>query len=249
MLHTDISVREAENLIKTEVQKGHQHLQRGSMAVLRSIGDDRLDLLRDIPHVDELVSKLVEQFRTYLKDCGSHSLATDDVSSKPIFDDYFSGRPPFSNPKKKNEFPYAFTLHRLAKWAAEQEAAVYVVGPDTDLKDFCEAHPPLKQFSSTVELLAHLNADADPVARLESYASGVERKVMAFVEQYLPGLAFQGSFYGAYVENAQVEEVDVEEMYPLEINDEIATVEVQVTANITFDYSYDLAYPVYTHTH
>lgn len=64
-----------------------------------------------------------------------------DYSSNPniikeVFDDYFEGKPPFGDAKKKSEFPDAFTLKILEEYAVKNNIEISVFSADKDYSDF-----------------------------------------------------------------------------------------------------------------
>ncbi len=64
-------------------------------------------------------------------------IEVDQVSVVEIFENYFSGAPPFGEGKKKDEFPDAFALLALQQEAKDRKKVIYVVSGDRDWENFC----------------------------------------------------------------------------------------------------------------
>ncbi|MGV1785839.1 MULTISPECIES: PIN domain-containing protein [Agrobacterium] len=75
------------------------------------------------------------------------------ISSLSIFEDYFAGRPPFSQPKSK-EFPDAFVIKALDEWCQERGERLYVVSRDKAMQQAVEASPRLISAINLKDILA-----------------------------------------------------------------------------------------------
>jgi hypothetical protein len=83
----------------------------------------------------EIAERRLEQF---YEGCGAIVLPADTVSSREVLERYFSQHPPFAAAgDKKQEFPDAFALMSVEKWAEEQNFKVLVVSHDKGWGEFC----------------------------------------------------------------------------------------------------------------
>ena len=175
-----------------------------------------------------------------MEDASSEPLNVSDVNPALIFEAYFGGAPPFDSTKKKNEFPDAFSLRRLALWAEQNAALVYVLGPDPDLKRICEATPQFRHFEKTEILLDYLNRGDRIVRKLKERPKRVIRTLLDYVLREFPNLSFELEYnpHGD-VDNVSVENVKIEEIYALEVEDGEVRAEVVAHVDYAADFSYE----------
>lgn len=88
----------------------------------------------------QVFDDLNSQFDHFIDDLNVTILPTSEVSIDVIFQQYFQKKPPFTNDKKKYEFPDAFTLEALKVWCKKNNEKMYVVSNDRDLKDACNTN-------------------------------------------------------------------------------------------------------------
>jgi hypothetical protein len=158
ILQTDVSTKEVETIIRRSLKEACDDLRKSTLVPLKSIKDERLDIFRSPPGAEQLAQTLCAQFYDHLKASSYTHLSVSAVDAAVIFDAYFREEPPFDSPKKKMEFPDAFTHQRLVMWAEENGTGVYVVGPDPDLKRICDSHAAqLRYFAKIEEMLDYIN--------------------------------------------------------------------------------------------
>lgn len=99
------------------------------------------ELMSDAFH-DTSVEAVVEGvLDSYLESTGALLVRSNKAEIDEIVDRYFDGKPPFSTPKKKDEFPDAIALSSLQKWATENDTTVLIVTTDSDWLSYCvESH-------------------------------------------------------------------------------------------------------------
>ncbi len=106
-----------------------------------------------------------EQFDNYIKDANCEILNDRElVDTATLFEDYFSGQPPFGTGKKKNEFPDALALKALERTAMDHSLGILVVSKDGDWSKFCSSSERLYLVRDIERALA-LVANAPPVLR------------------------------------------------------------------------------------
>jgi hypothetical protein len=79
---------------------------------------------------------------------------------------YDEGRPPFGSGKKKHEFPDAFAIAILQRFAVVNSCAVAIVSEDQDMRLACERRTSFLHFSKLPQLTELLVAGADQVGAL-----------------------------------------------------------------------------------
>jgi len=239
-LQTDVSSSETKNLIQTHIEKACNQLQRSDLSVLKPIDDARLNLIRNPPDPNELATNLISKFEQHLDDGNCQLLPVSDVDSAIVFEAYFKNEPPFDDTKKKAEFPDAFTLHRLVMWAAENETVVYVVGRDDDLKRVCDVCDQLRHFEKIEAVLDHINEADELVRRLHERSQAVIDQLERSVEDQFPDRLFIPLYNDhGEVENITVADVDIGEIYALEVGEGHVRAEAEAKVTYSADVSYE----------
>ena len=240
LLQTDVSVLEVQKLVCRNMEEACEALRKSVLAPLKSIDDDRLGIFKSPPTAAELADKLIKQYQHHLKSGSYTTLDVSDVDPSVIFDAYFSGAPPFNSQKKKMEFPDAFTLQRLVMWAEENNTAVYVVGPDPDLKGICDVREQLHHFEKIEALLDHINRADALVQRLQTKPQDFTDILSDFVRDEFVDLMFILEFNShGDVENVSVSDVEIQVVYALEVGDKEVRAEAVVAVDFTADFSYE----------
>jgi hypothetical protein len=85
---------------------------------------------------EEIAQRRLDRF---YERSGAMVLPADSVSSREVLDRYFNQEPPFAaSGDKKQEFPDAYALMSVEKWAEEQDFKALVVSHDKGWREFCE---------------------------------------------------------------------------------------------------------------
>lgn len=137
---TDITKKEIESNIKNLFIEAYTTLIkcRNKARILRNIEDSTFYKLFDSFSLKNEQSFLLEQFNKFLVTAKTNVIPTSEVSIIEVFNKYFLEEPPFNDKKKKNEFPDAFILLALEKWAFENNENMYVISKDNDMFEFCK---------------------------------------------------------------------------------------------------------------
>ena len=93
-----------------------------------------------------------EEWGKFLGSVETVSLDYSGVQISSIMDWYFNGVPPFGPGSKRKEFPDAFTIAILLKFAQSRGQVIAVVSADQDMKTACARYPELLSFSTLPEL-------------------------------------------------------------------------------------------------
>ena len=239
LLQTDVSVSEVKDLIHDHVQSACDALKTSKLSVFKSIADDRLAIFKKPPDSVALSTILLSQFEDHLEKGCCVTLDVSDVRPSTIFAAYFGGAPPFDTTKKKHEFPDAFTLERLIIWADCNETTVYVVGPDRDLKRVCDVQDRLHHFEKIEMLLDHINRATALVPKLHEKPQALMDQLEEFVKREFANRMFV-PVYNPHgdVENVEMSDVNIVDVYALEVGDD----HVRAEANAAVSYSADVSY-------
>lgn len=155
----------------------------------------------------------------YVQDTGCEILSDEDlVTTKEIFDGYFSGQAPFGTGKKKDEFPDALALHALEATASVRETSFLVVSKDGDWRKFCEQSQRLYLVPEIETALALLNdpplvvrqsilgwlaADGDGRAEIRNELEGVVTNLDVDVNGYATSGEMEAIPYGPELRNVE----------------------------------------------
>jgi hypothetical protein len=117
---------------RTALEKGLKEVQQEMLASEGSANRVRKALLTGETD-GEIAARRVEEF---YERCDAMILPADEASTREVLDRYFSHEPPFAaSGDKKQEFPDAYALVSLEKWAEAQNFKVLAVSHDRGWKE------------------------------------------------------------------------------------------------------------------
>jgi hypothetical protein len=114
------------------------------------------------PDFDKINQELLGQLEDFLQETDFEIIEVDQVSVIEIFENYFSGFPPFGEGKKKYEFPDAFALSALQREAKDRNKIIYIVSGDSDWEKFCSLSDDLSLTKKLDELLETIIRETRP---------------------------------------------------------------------------------------
>lgn len=223
LILSDIVIKEIEVHIARDIHSAINQIIKANKDI-KKVGLDKLEgfdgFSQLINSVDpEQVAKY--KVASFIERTGAEVIGLDggiDVGS--VFDRYFSNQPPFSvNSKKKNEFPDAFALETVKKWASDNDRDVLVVSSDKDWENFSENCPSMifcDDLAKALSLVQPMNAAGNYLLMVR--AAFLEGDSSELVDQIIEDVSFAvhvGS-YEAYAESYFLFE---EEYIDLEIID------------------------------
>ena len=126
--------------------------------VLRSSSLPEAQAVLDLDE-QKIVADLHQQFERFLQRAKAEVIDTSALAAGPVFERYFSGKPPFAAGDKKTEFPDAFVVEALGKWAKEN-GALFVISGDAPFRDACRAHDGMYASVKLSTLLDRIMCDA-----------------------------------------------------------------------------------------
>lgn len=215
---TDITIREVEAQISEAVKEAKRviNVLRKEGRILWNSTETSFD---NIFYFDEKSTRkhLLDQFSQFLDTTQTTIFPTSDVSAKTVFDNYFSGKPPFGVGKKKHEFPDAFALEALMQWCVKNNERIYVISGDGDMASACERNENLLHLDRIEILLDLINKEDEYIALIAKIADTFITENLDTIEQQVTE---QFLSLGFWTEEPQgdVDYVEVEDMELLEIH-------------------------------
>jgi hypothetical protein len=138
---SEIVHREMKRHIAEIVGKARAALEKGLKEVQQEMGSSEGAVTRArkailTSETDEEVAQ--RRLEAFYERCEVTVLPAHTVTSREVLERYFNQEPPFSETgDKKHEFPDAYALMSVEKWAAENDFKVLVVSHDKGWKEFC----------------------------------------------------------------------------------------------------------------
>lgn len=164
------------------------------------------------PNFDQINQELLGQLEDFLQKTDFEIIEVDQVSVVEIFENYFSGSPPFGEGKKKYEFPDAFALLALQKEAESRNRIIYVVSGDSDWEKFCFSSDDLSLIGKLDELLETIirETDSDEVDVCYELYSDKEDEIKRYIEDNFSNLDFSIDLSGTSLIEWGSEEIEIE---------------------------------------
>jgi len=164
------------------------------------------------PNFEQINQELLDQLEDFLQETDFKIIEVDRVSVVDIFENYFSGTPPFGEGKKKYEFPDAFALLALQKEAEDRNRIIYVVSGDSDWEKFCSSSENLSLIGKLDELLETIirETDSDEVDECYKLYSDKEDEIKGYIQNNFSDLNFSIDLSGTSLIEWGSEEIEVE---------------------------------------
>lgn len=180
------------------------HIKAGAVKAAKSIKDFTKEamVLRNttelpVSGVFERVSALdistalLENYSRFIELARAEVISFEDVNPAEVFERYFLELAPFSE-GKKHEFPDGFVCFSLLNYSRQENARIYVVSDDRDMRNFCCEHESLIYLDSLnpiIDALAHLGP-YEPASFADQMFDRLECKIVAAAKHYLNSLEF-----------------------------------------------------------
>lgn len=209
---TKVTLGEVKSKIHEGILEAKQAIQsaRKKAKVFRNCNSDGIRSIFEKLNEDELEKELLGQFEQYLKEFKVEILGYEDINVEKIFSLYFSKKAPFDNTKKKNEFPDAFSLDILNRWAETESSSIYVVSKDNDFKEGVKNFSNLEHVHSLADMLSVLSYRYEELAPLCA-------KTYEFAKSDIDKLIIENfGARGFYIDD---QEGDVDNIFNIEIDE------------------------------
>lgn len=212
------------------------------------------------PNFEQINQELLDRLDTFLKETDFQKIEVDQVSVVEIFENYFSGTPPFGEGKKKSEFPDAFALLALEKEAKNRKKIIYVVSGDSDWEKFCSSSKDLHWIGKLDELLEIIirETDSDEVDVCYKFYRQKERQIERYIEDQFSDLDFSIDLSGSSLIEWGSEEIEVNvnsvyiidsslvKIYDSDLDQPSVVFELEAEVNYDANVSYEsLEYAIY----
>ena len=240
---TEVVKKEIESKIHENVYKTVNNSQEKfakESKILRNL--DEYKNIFNIPHVLDCISdSLIKQFEQFLGDSNAAIIPIEDISPTLIFDKYIKAEPPFSK-KKKDEFPDAFSLLAIQKWAEKKDESISIISNDQDLKRFCENienlsyEPSLESFFNSLTKIDSYNHQFI-VAVYDANNDIIEDRIL----NSIGGLEFRLSDEDGDVNKIYFNDIELDEdpnIIEIEKDEGIATIAFKAIVSLDAEISY-----------
>jgi hypothetical protein len=235
---TDITIEEIKANLWKVISEAESAIKqaRAKASILRNLDSDNYKFLFEQFKKEEIFNQLKDDIMAYFDRCDVEIIKATEVHPKTIFSDYFQGRPPFGEGKKKNEFPDAFIIAALNNWSKSTENDIYVVSGDQDFKDVSIINnsliylPSLQRF---IELV--LSDDNVLIEFIHNLINRNRNKIFDAiadeVKQYEMVVMDADPDAEAFIEEATI--IDLYNMSVIELSENDATVQADASASLS----------------
>jgi hypothetical protein len=156
-----------------------------------------------------------------------------------IFQDYFTNKPPFSEGKKKAEFPDAFVLSAIEDWCKKNDEKIYLLSQDDDWLGYVNKSDYMFIISSVEELLNKITFQYEKLSRnavelIEKNIKGIEEGIKSkflefdFITEYVDG----------DVEDIDIEKIEIIDKYIISLISESSLTDLhahfEIVASVSF---------------
>ncbi|MEN4673615.1 PIN domain-containing protein [Pantoea agglomerans] len=192
-----------------------------------------------------VLQEAMTKFRALMDNGITEHISVSIVDPTKIFNDYFSGVPPFHREAKKYEFPDAFSLAAVDKVAQDRFHMVYIVSADGDMKAVADRYPNFIHLEKLDQLLDLVNRNDQELVGLPDFADSVLKQVIETVHDKAREILLEGEFipYSSGDSDYDVNEIDISglkitEVQLIDVNSDEATydVEFDVELLVTYDF-------------
>lgn len=134
---TEITIQEVKSHIEKDIENAIQVIQktRKQAQVLRNFNEMPLSAIFEDIYPEKYQEYLQNKFEAFLESCGIETVSSNTADIDNVFKLYFEKKPPFGERKKKSEFPDAFVLDALNRYAKISDEKIYVISQDRDFAE------------------------------------------------------------------------------------------------------------------
>jgi len=238
---SEVVKREVSSKISEKLANAYKHRSDflKEMSVLESEVPE--ELTRSLSDFDEASIKNIGETRwvSYIEESKTKVLDPNDICNNELLSFYFDGSFPFSEGKKKNEFPDAISMLSLKAWVKNSNQSVYVVSNDQDLKGFCENEESCISLSQLSEFLDIYNRAEERLTNIvHKYIDNEQEWISDVIKEAFCQSGFiYDSNYEAEVENVMVTELTIQDVDVIVVEDGGAVIDLRAAISCTADVS------------
>lgn len=239
---TDITKKEVETRIASDVHIATQKLKnfRKDAKVLRNIDGQPFEAYFKSFDPEDAVNSLVTKWEVFLERAKANIIDTSNVLISEVFSQYFDKRPPFGEGKKKSEFPDAFVLNALEKWAEDNNCKFYIASKDPDMHKYCEQSERLIAVDSSAKFIDLVVSQDETLAQhVRDLMDTHDKEIVNAAEQMFQNLGFWLDDQDGDVNEVKVTRVDLDDYSVLDIREDGALLQVNATVYFIADVIYD----------
>lgn len=236
LLVTDITIGEVRSQLRELLADATASLTKHS-GILEQLG--AATVVERIRDQASALNAMEAAFDEFLK--AASAINVPLVSNvKPVLEDYFARRPPFST-KKKAEFPDAISVASIRNWCQQRNATAYIVSEDPDLSGCCSNDGPLFHSDTIAEIISRATVSQEVHDALEKALSASENFSDRLAED-IKGLEVEYPRYRRHergnIMNARIDDVhsiNVVSLNVLEQEGRTFTCEAEIEAEVALD--------------
>lgn len=239
---TSITIREVESHIRRDVIKAISTIKncRKEARILRNIDDASYKWLFEDIDENETFNKIFSLFNDFMGNAKIEVIPINNLNIEEVFDKYFTFQPPFSEGKKKDEFPDAFVIQAITEWCKRKDENMYIISNDNDMVTGCEGNESLFSLKKIEELLNHFSfIDVDISAFATTAFDYCKRGIKESIKTEFEFLGFILVDEDGIAENIEVTEIDITNKYLIDVNENSASFNIDAEVTFKTDVSYD----------
>jgi hypothetical protein len=186
--------------------------------------------------IHRLVNKSLVNF---LKPMKQVKLGYDGIDMHRVMSWYDQGRAPFGKGKKRKEFPDAFAIAILDRYAQSSNCEIAVVSTDTDFERACAERIKLLYFPSLAAYLQVLQGESDRVRLIQQWFKETPDAFNEWVADAFSEIEFEiEEGWDGELTDPEVDEVNISDFYIVAVADRECTVsfEAEISFSINADY-------------
>lgn len=189
---------------------------------------------------EKIVGTIANTWEEFYKRCDAEIVPLDSIDLPDVVTSYFDAEPPFGKGRKRNEFPDAFAVASMVKFAGDKsDRPIYVVSRDQGMLEAFSSNPRFRCYKELSEVLNEYNRHTEALspAAHELMEENVDWIAEVIVDELQVNPALYASEYSSDRIYIQSVSVDVLEMNLVEIGLDRAVFDVglnyRVEAEVT----------------
>ncbi len=199
------------------------------------------DIADTLKAIDEIGIEEIGESRwiKFLDESKATILDPNEICNQELLSMYFNGEFPFSEGKKKDEFPDAISILSLKALMKDSDVPVYVISNDDDLKGFCSKE---KLFTSLSQLSEFIDLYNRAEESLTNVVHGYIVNEMDWITGNIKnsfvncGFTYPGN-HEAEVENVLITDLSPQKTDVVEIEDDRVIIKIRCEISCIADVS------------
>jgi hypothetical protein len=182
------------------------------------------------------IQTTLAEWLSFLKQFDVVRLNYDGIDVGTVMSWYHAMDPPFDKGKKRKEFPDAFAVAILSKYAEQNSCYIAVVSHDPDFKKACDRFPSLMYFQSVPVLTELLLAAEDSrIAAIRAILDSSVDKIAEAVYPHTSLLSFYSTNDYSELETSEVRELTITDARIVALGEHECTIAFDAVLNVGHD--------------